>query len=190
TIGGSAAGNFIAGNRRFGINISGPGSSGNILQANLVGSNNSSGIQIADGASNNTVGGTSTGLGNVISTNGIHGVLVTGAGVTGNLIQGNFIGTDGSGSTALPNRRDGVVSAGGASGNTAGGTAAGVTNVISGNGRFGVNISGAGTTGNVVAKNVIGTDVTTTAAVPNKSSGIQVAAGADGNTIGGGATGT
>lgn len=189
TIGGSNAGNFIAGNGRFGVAISGTGTTGNTVAANIVGSNASSGVQISDGASNNTIGSTAAGLGNVISANSQHGVVLTGAGVTGNTLLGNFIGTTANGSTALGNRRDGVVITGGASNNTIGGTVAGSTNLISGNGRIGVYISGTGTNGNLVAANAIGLNAGGTAAIANGASGIQVASGASGNTIGVVATG-
>lgn len=185
TVGGNQAGNFIAGNGRFGVHISGTGTTGNTLTGNVIGSNISTGVQIANGAASNTIGGSTVGLGNVISANGLHGVVLTGAGVTGNVLAGNFIGTSGNGTAALGNRRDGVVIADGASNNTIGGTVAGVNNLISGNGRFGVNITGEGTTGNTVAANAIGPNVTGTAALPNGFCGIQVANGADGNTIGG-----
>lgn len=188
TLGGAGGGNFIAGNGRFGVNVSGTGTTGNIIATNSIAVNSSSGIQLAAGAATNTIGGLAVGLGNVISSNGVHGILMTGSDVTGNLVQGNFIGTNGTGTAALKNNRDGVVLAGGAHGNTIGG--AGGTNLISGNGRFGVNISGAGTTGNTVAANLIGLDVNSGAVVANASGGIQVADGADGNTLGGTATGT
>jgi titin len=185
TIGGLAnAGSFIVGNLRYGITVSGAGTSGNIISANIVGSNNLGGIRIVGGASNNTIGGTSAGLGNIVSANGRAGVLLSGVGVTGNVLVGNLIGTASSGTTALPNLWDGVMITGGATNNTIGGSTAGTTNLISGNKRFGINITGAGTTGNVVAGNVIGLDVGGTTALAN-GAGIQVASGANGNTIGG-----
>ena len=67
------------------------------------------------------------------------------------------------------------------SGNTIGGTAAGAGNVISGNTDDGVEITGTGTTGNVVAGNYIGTDVTGTVALGNGLDGVEIDTGASGN---------
>ena len=52
---------------------------------------------------NNTVGGPTAGAGNVISANRHYGILITGDGASGNLIQGNEIGTDVTGTVALGN---------------------------------------------------------------------------------------
>ena len=178
-------GNFIAGNIRFGVNITGAGTNGNSVTGNTIGSNLSSGVQIAAVAANNTVGGATPTLKNVIVANGAYGVALTGAGVTGNAVQGNFIGTDFFGSGALPNQLDGVLIAGGASGNTIGGTTAGTGNLISGNRRNGVNVSGSGTSGNTVAGNFIGLSISGISAIANGASGVQIAAGARNNTVGG-----
>ena len=51
-------------------------------------------------------------------------------GTTGNVVQGNFIGTNAAGTTGLGNANVGVDIASGASGNTIGGTASGAGNVI------------------------------------------------------------
>ena len=121
-------------------------------------------------SANNTIGGTAAGAGNVISGNilsvgqGINssnGVAIAGAGATGNVIEGNDIGTDSSGKNALPNEYAGVVIAGDASGNTIGGLTPSARNVISGNGYFGVYIN-EGATDNTVEGNYIGTDTTGT----------------------------
>ena len=91
-------------------------------------------------------------------------------------MAGDYIGTDFTGTVALPDISDGVEIDTGASGNTIGGLTAtpgtGPGDVISGNNRTavfgsGVYIAGAGTTGNVIAGDLIGTDVTGTLAVAN-----------------------
>ena len=62
-----------------------------------------------------------------------------------------------------------------------------LSNVISGNGASGIELSGA--SGNTVAMNYIGTDVTGTLARGNAGAGILISAGSANNLIGGEATG-
>ena len=79
------------------MSISGTSATSNILQANRIGTNavgtgglgNNTGVEI-DGASNNSVGGTSTTRGNVIGFNSNAGVIVANSGV-GNVIRTNAI---------------------------------------------------------------------------------------------------
>ena len=66
------------------------------------------GIEIFGGAQNNTIGGTTAGARNVISGNTFQGVSVLEAGTNGNLIQGNYIGLNATGTAALPNNAAGV----------------------------------------------------------------------------------
>jgi hypothetical protein len=63
----------------------------------------------------------------------------------------------------------------------------GARNVISGNTGFGVSILGAGSGGNQVAGNYIGTNAAGTGGVPNQGRGVQVEA--SNNAIGGTADG-
>src|SRR5204863_9731475 len=102
--------------------------------------------------------GTTAGSRNVISGNAAEGVRIFAS--ASNLIQGNFIGTDVTGTAAVPNVGDGVGLNVGASSNTIGGSAAGAVNVISGNLDSGVVMQGSTTTGNSVDGNLIGTDAT------------------------------
>jgi len=177
------AGNLISGNG-VGVQISYDSTPGisNFIQGNLIGTdvtgktvlgNLSSGVQL--GAPRNTVGGGTRGAGNVISGNGSEGIEIDS---DQNLIQGNLIGTDISGSTALPNVSNGVFGVSGR--NTIGGTATGQSNLISGNGANGVEI---GSSGNVVQGNLIGTDITGLTGLPNALDGVFIEAGL--NTIGG-----
>ena len=62
---------------------------------------NYNGITIQD-AARNRIGGTAAGAGNVISGNG-NGIIISGNGPDENVIQGNRIGTDPTGSTVLTN---------------------------------------------------------------------------------------
>src|SRR5262249_15201486 len=147
---------------------------------------NSFGVFVSGGASGNTIGGTTVAARNIISGNGDTGVVLSGAGTTGNVVAGDYIRTDASGAAALGNRNQGVVINGAASGNTVGGTAAGARNVISANGYRGVWLSGIVTMENLVAGDYIGTDASGLHALPNYF-GVYIDGGAIYNTIGGGA---
>ena len=127
------------------------------------------------GADSNTIGGTTVAARNVISGNDSVGVDL---GSFRNLIQGNFIGTDASGTAALGSQQNGVNL--GRSSNTIGGTTPGAVNVISGNGA-GVVAFGSG---NFILGNFIGTDVSGTRALGNSSCGVAASFG-DSITIGG-----
>ncbi|MEO6811103.1 MAG: DUF11 domain-containing protein, partial [Isosphaeraceae bacterium] len=104
---------------------------------------------------------------------------------TGNLVQGNFIGTDLTGTKDLGNLGSGIYAS--APDNTIGGATPGAGNVISGNDKYGVIISGSYATGNLVQGNFIGTDLTGTKDLGNLGSGVFVIA--PGNTIGGATAG-
>jgi CSLREA domain-containing protein len=190
-VGGTVAAdrNVVSGNSTDGIQIAGASATGNVVQGNYVGldasgtvglGNAAQGIVILNGASNNTVGGTAAGAGNVISGNGNYGVAVSGS--SGNHVEGNRIGTDAAGTAAIGNKY-GVALVVGATGNTIGGTASGAGNVISGNGIDGIVIDNSSS--NTVEQNLIGTDVSGTAKVPNVQHGIQILNGASSNVIGG-----
>jgi len=193
-IGGTSAvaGNVISGNGGSGVEISGSGSDDNLVEGDYIGTNaggtaavpNADGVDLENGAANNTIGRAATGAGNVISGNNVDGVLLNGAATSGNLIQANYVGTDAAGTMAVPNG-DGIYVVNGAANNTIGGTASGSGNVISGNNNDGVLLDGPATTGNVLQGNEIGTDATGTAALPNQLSGVAVADDSSNNSIGG-----
>jgi CSLREA domain-containing protein len=152
-------GNVISGNGTNGVRIR-TESFGNVLKGNLVGLNgagtaavpNLDGVQINEAAVDNTIGGPGPDR-NVISGNTNHGVLLVDAETTGNLIQGNFVGSNATASAALPNGGDGVAITAGASGNVVGGTAAGTKNVIAFNLARGVSVESG--TGNSILGNTI-----------------------------------
>src|SRR5205823_5594044 len=98
------------------------------------------------------------------------GVTVGGA---NNRVQGNYIGTDRTGTRPLGNSSVGARVGG--SDNVIGGTVAGARNVISGNGEgvsgeFGVSGDGV----NKVLGNFIGTDFTGTAPLGNSDAGVDL----------------
>src|SRR5262249_1270837 len=117
-IGGSAPGarNVISGNRGSGVYLYNDGASGNFVQGNYIGVDMSGTFAIsntADGISmfaslTNTIGGTNSGEGNLISANGQAGIFLNGMGNGGNRIMGNLIGTDVTGRLPLGNQFAGV----------------------------------------------------------------------------------
>src|SRR6185369_14039383 len=133
----------------------------------------------------NTIGGTVSGAGNVISGNGLFGVYMTNIALPGNVLQGNLIGTDAAGHTALPNGESGVGIERGP-GNTIGGPIVGAGNVISENyhGLFLENSAG-----NVIQGNFIGTGVSGNESLGNLSVGLFLS-GSQSNVIGGNTPGT
>jgi hypothetical protein len=212
TIGGTAsgAGNVITGDF-YGILITGdnPGTSANdnLVEGNYVGTDPTGLVAMTDTrsgvgvfllgyASGNTIGGTSPAARNVIAgweqdvtlmSSGSPGAC------TGNVVEGNYIGTDATGSNALTGpwtsqstSPGGGVQIGliGTSGNTIGGTAAGAGNLISGLAGFAVEM--AVTSSNVVEGNLIGTNASGTGALPN---GTGVIDGGTNDVIGGTAQG-
>jgi hypothetical protein len=189
TLGGAAgAGNFVSGNAT-GIELFGGGATGNLVQGNTVGTDttgtkalgNGVGISV-DGGTNDLIGGTQAELRNLVSGNTGAGIRIQASGI---LVQGNFIGTDLTGTKALPNGSYGVQVPSGATNNTVGGTEAGSGNLISGNYEDGVLLSGDN---NLVQGNYIGTDVTGTAALGNRTIAVYIFQGGH-NTVGGTAPG-
>ena len=124
----------------------------------------------------NTIGGTAAADRNLISGNGANGIEIPLYLDTGNLIEGNFIGTDITGTKALGNGESGVDMYGGnGSDSTVGGTAAGAGNVISGN-PVGVEVAGP----YLIQGNSIGTDPSGTLNVGNSNVGVLVSANGSG----------
>ncbi len=121
---------------------------------------------------------------NIIKGLAINRCQQYGLGVTGddNTIIGNYIGTDATGSSDVSTTSDGILLSMDAANNTIGGPSQADRNVISGMGG-GIRISSAGSTGNVIEGNYIGTDRTGTVALGN-GYGIRIHVDAGDNTIG------
>ena len=195
TVGGTnaAARNLVSGNYASGVYLAGGGANGNLVTGNYLGTDTSGTVALAnlgDGvtlsaALNNVIGGTSAGAGNLISGNAKAGVSFA-ANATGNLVQGNFIGTDAAGRLALGNSLAGVTIFA-AGGNQIGGAASGARNVISGNKQDGVFIQ-SNTASNIIAGNFIGVNAGGTNALANLFNGITFT-NAVGNLVGGAAAG-
>jgi hypothetical protein len=122
-------------------------------------------------------GGNSTVKGLVINRFNGGGIVLIGGG--SNIIEGNFIGTDPTGATALGFNSGVAISS---NNNTIGGTTPAARNVLSGN-TYGAQICCAGVTGNQVQNNYIGTNASGTGPVSNDF-GVLIL-GAAGNTVGG-----
>ncbi len=148
---------------------------------------NNLGIEIL-GSPTNLIGGTAAGTRNVISGNTRDGVSIS-SGADGNRIEGNYIGTNASGSAAIANGRGITIEGSGVTGNIIGGTAAGARNIISGNGTASDNGTGIllrdGTSANRVEGNYIGTNVSGTLDLGNTAAGVQIGDSATSNVIGG-----
>lgn len=180
--------NVISGNSEQGVLLAG-GATANVVAGNYIGTDPAGAVALSNGigvyllgAPGNTVGGSAPGAGNLISGNAIFGVGVVSAEATGNVVAGNTIGADASGTVAVPNGV-GVAVLQTAAGNTIGGTDAGAGNFIAGNAGSGVLIAN-GATGNVVQGNAIGTDSTGTVVLGNGANGVAIMS-ASGNLIGG-----
>jgi hypothetical protein len=193
TIGGTVATerNVISGNGsgNQGDGIKLLGGTRNLIQGNYVGvkangieplPNQGVGISVADNTSSttncsdnppvgNTIGGTfGSESANLISGNFSGGVQLSISDC--NIVKGDVIGLNSTGSNAIPNGSFGIsISAG--SYNTIGGAAAGDRNVVSGNMGDGVRLAG---TGNLVLNDYIGTDFGGMDARANMGSGVVV----------------
>ncbi len=196
-----------AGNGFAGVYVADPGTDGNVFAGNFIGTdktgtaalgNSGAGIYVAGGAQNTRIGTDGDGVNdiaerNIISGNGYEGIDIqgtaSGANTTGTVVAGNYVGTNAAGTAALPNGSDGVFIFGGAQQSRIGVNGADVDaaaerNLISGNTFQGVALADAGTNSNVIAGNLIGTDVTGTVAMPNADGGIDILNGASSNRIG------
>jgi uncharacterized repeat protein (TIGR01451 family) len=192
-----AARNVISANLGHGVQVLLGPAMNHQVQGNLIGTdatgtiglgNQGDGVDMLSGMqniTNCTVGGTTAGAGNVISANTGVGVQFITVG-TSNLVQGNLIGTDASGSNGLGNGSSGVT-INEANNCTVGGTVAGAGNVISGNGSNGVRINAVTATGNRVQGNRIGTRADGATQLQNSSDGVLILNSASNNTIGGAA---
>jgi titin len=188
--------NIISGNTGNGVSLSGFDTDSNLVENNLIGidaggttalGNGADGVLVSGQASNNFIGYASAGDNNVISGNKTWGVYITDSSTDGNTVANDFIGTNVAGTFPVPNNNNGVDIVFGAQNNTIGGTTTAARNLISGNLHEGVLIGFAGTSGNVVEGNFIGTDHTGKALLPSQqqTDGVYIGLGAGSNTIGG-----
>ncbi|MEE4178629.1 MAG: hypothetical protein V2I46_14080, partial [Bacteroides sp.] len=143
--------NIISGNLAIGVAVfgnevrPGPNSLNNIISGNYfgtdvtgtVGVGNNVNIQVSEGALNTLVGGTLASQRNIISgatgSSG-RGIVIASSPTQNTQIKGNFIGTDVTGTAAIPNAYQGINLLQGANQTIIGGTETGAQNIISGNG--------------------------------------------------------
>ena len=182
TIGGTASGaaNIISGHADDGVLITGSGTvatvQGNRIGTNAAGdarvSNDASGIEVASGASA-TIGGTTSGAGNVVAGNGEHEIRLA---TNGNTVQGNYLDTNASGDD-LGSSFNALRVAG--DNNQIGGTSASAANVVGHTNTHAVYLTGSNNTleGNYVGEMPDGT--------PAGNTGVSVRVAGSGNTIGG-----
>jgi parallel beta-helix repeat protein len=167
--------NLVSGNFDIGVNIVG-GATGNVVQGNFIGTDvsgtarlgNGTGVDVAIGAFGNTIGGATPGARNLISGNVSNGIRLDSPGATDNKVEGNYIGTDVTGNTALGNQT-GVLLAAARNSIIKG-------NVISGNSGIGIDIDFSAS-GNKMLGNLIGTNAKGTKALGNLSDGIDMPGG-------------
>ncbi|HYP41182.1 MAG TPA: right-handed parallel beta-helix repeat-containing protein, partial [Chloroflexia bacterium] len=100
-----------------------------------------------------------------------------------NIIQGNFLGTDATGTLDRGNGMFGINTAQ-SSGNTIGGSSPSQRNLISGNPHGGINLNTSSTDA-VIQGNFIGTDISGLGNLGNDGPGIRIFASASNNLIGG-----
>jgi parallel beta-helix repeat protein len=182
-IGAAGRGDVISHNMGDGVFITGAGSTHNQVADDFIGTtsdgsaawgNGRNGVELAQGASSNTVSN------NVIGGNTGTGVWIHDAGSAKNTVRANYVGTNAASAMGLGNGANGVAIGNGASNNAVVGG-----NVVGCNTGTGVYLFGTGTTGNTVSGNFLGTDKTGTLALGNTLRGVDVRNGANGNTIGG-----
>jgi hypothetical protein len=201
-IGGSNAGegNVISGNTSDGIQFNATGANSNSVLGNIIGpqANGTSvvvsnaqgiGIYFSGNSSNNIVGGNIAGARNIISANTGYGIQIDGVTSSGNIVKGNYIGLDITGTTIISGSAQlyGVYTTSNATlANIIGGSNAGDGNVISGNTSVGVRLTSPGNSvlGNIIGLQANGTSLVATNPQPN---GIECAA--SNNIIGGNSAG-
>ena len=178
TIGGttSAERNVISANGRYGVWLAG---NSNQLTGNYVGTSASGTIDRGNSRDGVLISSASNQVrGNVVSGNDARGVLILGEQADANVLTGNLIGLNATGTATIGNSDWGVLvglgdnnQIGSPSSNTA------VRNVISGNSQGGIAIVGASTDGNTVQNNLIGTTISGLSTAGNLMEGIYVGDG-------------
>jgi Right handed beta helix region len=183
--------NLISGNTGDGVFLY--EASGDLVEGNFIGTNAAGTAALGNGGdgisdwecTSVTIGGTASGAGNLISGNK-NGIEVW---ASQPVIKGNFIGSDVSGTGAIPNTSNGIYVHDDMGGSqspepfTIGGTEPGAGNLISGNGGPGVLLKQADQI--TLYGNSIGTRLDATTPLSNSGAGVQLALSSRSNVIGG-----
>ena len=186
TIDASNAGVILDGHSAGGMSGLNLTSDGNSIKGLQIVHFVNAGIGIQSGY--NLIGGSRSrgngplGEGNLISSNG-SGIGMGPSSATNNIITGNFIGTDITGTVAMGNGI-GILGVG-VSNNRIGGNSPGERNVISGNGNGGVGFNGGSgeDSANVIVGNYIGLDASGTKDLSNGSTGIGLGGGTNSSLV-------
>jgi len=139
------------------------------------------GIWLNSGSDHNIIGGDQTvgtgplGQGNVISRNGNIGIGLYEASY--NIIKGNYIGTDPSGSQAWGNQYEGIYIEEGSNNEIS-------QNLISDNGASGITLQAENAFSNIISGNLIGVDINQNTLMGNRNHGIEIRHGAHNNKVG------
>jgi hypothetical protein len=193
---GLGPGNLISGNQGHGIELTGSEVTACTINGNLIGtnadgtaylSNEGDGIRLSEGAHANLLGGEADTSGNLVSGNSGSGIHLVGPDVSHNVISANWIGIALNGYAPLGNgweSGDGILLEDGPAFNFIGGFSAAERNVVSGNYRYGIQMTGEATSSNSVYGNYVGTNASGSSSLGNIA-GVVLADGAHANTIGG-----
>jgi hypothetical protein len=180
-VGGAAAlsRNVVMASGQNGIQLEGAGASYNQVLGNYIGLNwtgsgmagvGGSGIVVSNAAWN-VIGGPAPGAGNLSSCHRGDGLVISGPSACFNMVQGNWIGTDITGTNSAGTTGNGIT-IWNAPSNTVGGLTLAAANVIVANSLNGIAISGGAAQFNVVQGNFIGTDRSGTLSMFNAQSGV------------------
>ncbi len=132
---------------------------------------NANGVNIWQG-SGNTIGGSTALDRNVISGNSNFGIAIQSTGSSGNIIRGNYIGTDATGSADRGNGNIGIWLNAGADSAIIGGLSAGQGNVVAGNDVAAIVVDSVS---NIqIYGNTVGANAANSAPIGNAGDGIRV----------------
>ena len=145
-----------------------------VIELDGTGAGTIDGLKLHAGSGGSTIRGL------IINRMGEDGIDIN-SGSDDNLIIGNWIGLDASGTLDFGNTADGIEI--GSADNIIGGTTLAERNVISGNDQRGIRIATVTAIDNLVQGNFIGTDKDGTAPVGNANDGVGILLGASNNTI-------
>ena len=180
--------NIISGNSQVGIRVDNSLRiliNGNYIGTNAAGTaslpNLGNGIQFVSPCNNSVIGNGLVGGGNVISGNSQSGMYIQSS--LNLSVQGNYIGTDYTGTLKIGNSQNGIAVFSGSNNLLIGGAIAGQGNVVSANGQNGVYLESSlapSFYGNRIGLNNLGTDT-----LPNRQSGIFINVNSNNAIIGG-----